>query len=539
MSGGMEGAPPPPPSPPSTPPVPADDASSTFTSSSASEPSADPSAPYTLTLDDIEASIIATQDRFLLEKAADQQLTDCTYAQGAISQPIYSCITCTRTAEDGSVQYVALCGSCALRCHGDHDVEELYDKRDVRCDCPTLLSRPSLTPSSSLASLPSPPSPPFPCCALNPADVPYPLNACNTYSHNYAARYCRCDGEHNPDVDVMFQCDLCQDWFHERCITTPQPTPGEDDLFLCSACLGDPRYDFLVPYFVHAQTQVDDSKEDTAAAEVDLFPEVSKRKEEQGMVGYEEVRREEKVQAYPVEVREDRQAGWVCVYCSYFNRPQEGECFGCEKEKKEDLTHSTLLKPFITSPSSHPSSTSTPSSASQSSSSTSDTSGPDHPTPCTRLTIVPVCFPLAHPHDLWLSSAWSSTLCTCPDCLSLYSSRAPFLLPHLTPGTPPSSPPQPTSSSLVSSYLASLPRAAVLNGLSAIADWNEVVMAGLGRLTAEVEGGGGDRVVTKEMVEEVVREAREECVRRRRKRMEEEEAEEGDADAMKRPRFEE
>jgi hypothetical protein len=60
-------------------------------------------------------------------------------------------------------------------------------------------------------------------------------------------------------------------------------------------------------------------------------------------------------------------------------------------------------------------------------------------------------------------------------------------------------------------------------------------MAGLKRLTGEV----GDGVVTKEMVDEVVREARDECGRRRRKRMEEEEEVESEGEGNKRARFEE
>ena len=77
--------------------------------------------------------------------------------------------------------------------------------------------------------------------------------------------------------------------------------------------------------------------------------------------------------------------------------------------------------------------------------------------------------------------------------------------------------------------------------MAAIQDWNEVVMSELARLAEAVEKEGGEKVVTEAMVQEVVRQAKEECVRRRRKRMEEEEDDAGregeEQDPAKRGRF--
>ena len=483
-------------------------------------------APCITDLPSIAALIQTTQAAFLLQKVAGPQLTDCTYARGPMTQPIYSCLTCMRTRADGAVEYAALCGSCALHCHGDHDVEEVFNKRDVQCDCPTLASRRPVSPSSS------PDAPPAVVrCTLNAADGVYPANASNAYGHNFAGRYCRCDAEYDPDVDVMLQCDVCEDWYHERCLTTPFPTPGDEDLFLCAACVRDDRYDFLVPYWLRAAPPRDDHKEEEAAAEVDLFPDVTRRKE---AAAHESELGERKVgtpAVTEVEHGMDLPPGWVCAHCSYFNKPQEVECFGCEKPKKEDLSHASF--PPTSSASSSASSLSTPSPSLQSTA----PEATEPPVHCTRPTTVPASFSRSSANDLWLSSSWPSTLCACSDCLALYAERAPFLLPFVVPSSPPSSPPPATSSTLVESYLSSLPREQVLNGLSAIEDWNEVVMRELGRLTAEVERGGGERVVTKEMVEEVVREAREECVRRRRRRMEDEEN--GDEEAIKRARYDE
>ena len=476
------------------------------------------------TLEDVHEGMLDAQERFLYDRAASSQLTSCTYLASPPAQPIYSCLTCARQATaDGApdttaaMDYVAVCGACYVHCHAGHEVEELYEKRGVRCDCPTLAGRAS--PPRGWGG-----------CGLNAGEV-YPRNEGNVYTHNYAGRYCRCDGAHDPTQDVMYQCDLCLDWFHERCITTGEKQPrGEDDLFVCGGCLKDPSWDFLVPYLLQAEVNRQGQGEERKDREVDLFPEVTKRKEDlaAGRVRAAELPEEK---AGPVAVEEVKEAkadvmpGWTCAHCSYFNRPAEAECFGCEKPKKEALT------PAVFSGSPQPTS-STPS------------AGPvedEEPIPCTRVTLVPASWPSTIPHDIWLSASYPSTLCRCDDCLALYSARAPFLSPFVDPAVEaPPSPPAPTSSVLVERYLESLPRDRVLDGMAAIQDWNEVVMSELARLAVEVEREGGEKVVTEAMVQEVVRQAKEECVRRRRRRLEEEneDGREGEEqDPAKRGRF--
>ena len=47
-------------------------------------------------------------------------------------QRVYVCKTCT---PPGSGRVAGVCYSCSISCHGDHDVIELYEKRDFICDC--------------------------------------------------------------------------------------------------------------------------------------------------------------------------------------------------------------------------------------------------------------------------------------------------------------------------------------------------------------------------------------------------------------------
>jgi hypothetical protein len=40
------------------------------------------------------------------------------------------------------------------------------------------------------------------------------------YGQNFRGRYCRCEGEYHAEEDTMVQCVRCQEWFHDRCLST-------------------------------------------------------------------------------------------------------------------------------------------------------------------------------------------------------------------------------------------------------------------------------------------------------------------------------
>ena len=107
-------------------------------------------------------------------------------------QAVYACLTCTPQGEAG------VCYSCSIRCHGSHNVVELFQKRNFVCDCGNRKFR-------------------EPCTLLS---VKEPTNPSNTYNHNYVGRYCRCDTFYDPEKEesTMHQCALCEDWFHARCL---------------------------------------------------------------------------------------------------------------------------------------------------------------------------------------------------------------------------------------------------------------------------------------------------------------------------------
>jgi len=44
-------------------------------------------------------------------------------------------------------------------------------------------------------------------------------NTENSYTHNFDGLYCWCQKTYDHDSnDVMIQCIMCQDWFHDTCI---------------------------------------------------------------------------------------------------------------------------------------------------------------------------------------------------------------------------------------------------------------------------------------------------------------------------------
>ena len=116
------------------------------------------------------------ENEFLLEEEAKEvQLENwgkesiCTFDSGYISQNIYACATCQKM--NGNKETIGVCYGCSLRCHLEHDLYELYTKRDFRCDCGTkqcgsceLLEKPNDT-----------------------------VNDRNKYNHNFQGLYCLCD----------------------------------------------------------------------------------------------------------------------------------------------------------------------------------------------------------------------------------------------------------------------------------------------------------------------------------------------------------
>ncbi|KAL2312999.1 Protein mlo2 [Schizosaccharomyces pombe] len=142
----------------------------------------------------------------------------CTYSMGYLKQPLYACLTCQKAS--GSLN--AVCYSCSISCHADHDLVDLFNKRHFRCDCGT-------TRTHSI-----------PCNLRKSVDE---CGSENDYNHNFEGRFCICDTVYNPETEegTMFQCILCEDWFHEKCLQKTNkgieiPDAETFEWLVCSEC---------------------------------------------------------------------------------------------------------------------------------------------------------------------------------------------------------------------------------------------------------------------------------------------------------------
>ncbi|XP_028031035.1 uncharacterized protein LOC114243662 [Bombyx mandarina] len=160
--------------------------------------------------------------------ASDEK--NCTYSTGYIKrQAIYACITCCPEAKDDQNQRAGVCLACSIACHENHDLVELYTKRNFRCDCgnPKFKSHP---------------------CQFTPNKTDF--NEDNIYNQNFSGLYCICHRPYpDPDAtfeDEMIQCVICEDWLHSTHLEAIVPSSELYSEMICKACME--KNDFLHDY---------------------------------------------------------------------------------------------------------------------------------------------------------------------------------------------------------------------------------------------------------------------------------------------------
>lgn len=134
----------------------------------------------------------------------------CTYFEDPATlgrQQLFACLTCQ--SKDPQSTANVICYSCSIQCHSDHDLCELFTKRNLSCDCGTTRMKS------------------FGGCNLrkNFDALDDPQNEDQVYKcHNFGGKFCGCDQKYNAEAEkgTMLQCllgDVCgEDWFHEECI---------------------------------------------------------------------------------------------------------------------------------------------------------------------------------------------------------------------------------------------------------------------------------------------------------------------------------
>jgi E3 ubiquitin-protein ligase UBR7 len=170
---------------------------------------------------------------------------ECTYFQGYVKrQALYSCLTCIPAAKEDPKTALALCLACSLSCHENHELIELYTKRNIRCDCGVK------TGSSA--------------CQIDPTKkiIGKQPNERNKYNQNFSGAYCTCHRPYpdpeDPIEDEMIQCIICEDWYHSRHLEgskVPDSTLYSE--MICGECMsGSVR--FLFDYAGNAVQVVDE-----------------------------------------------------------------------------------------------------------------------------------------------------------------------------------------------------------------------------------------------------------------------------------------
>ncbi|KAG2172209.1 hypothetical protein INT43_004750 [Umbelopsis isabellina] len=168
------------------------------------------------------------ENQLALEKEAAEILPgkfeNCTFKLGPIRQAVYACKTCS---DLDPAHPAGMCYGCSIACHADHEVLELFPKRNFRCDCGLPDKFGGYT------------------CHLDMDSKESARNEDNSYNHNFVGSYCRCNIQYDPEKEegTMYQCVLCEDWFHDTCIGKVPSTDEWDD-YICRECIA--KYPFVV-----------------------------------------------------------------------------------------------------------------------------------------------------------------------------------------------------------------------------------------------------------------------------------------------------
>ena len=214
----------------------------------------------------------------------------CSYDKGYIDQQVYSCKTCYYEKISANPQYqismlnpdniseivkpAGFCLGCLNTCHIGHDVYELYEKRNFKCDCGN---------SKFLIE-----------CQLCSQKDDENLN--NQYNQNYFGKYCYCNLKYD-GVQPMVECLICQNWFHFDHLHPPRDvyhSPEGD--FLCKSCLT--KTPFLLYY---TKSNLFESKEENPVEKPKVLEEIEKQDE--GSKTEEIVLVEEKKNSTPIKER--------------------------------------------------------------------------------------------------------------------------------------------------------------------------------------------------------------------------------------------
>ncbi|KAH9823344.1 hypothetical protein DFH28DRAFT_946925 [Melampsora americana] len=157
--------------------------------------------------------------------------SSCTRSLGPLRQSIYSCLTCNPPKKNQDLEksnyQAGICASCSINCHTDHQLVELFIRRNFICDCGTKRC------NEGKCEL-----------RLEEINLEERFEDSNKYDHNFDGEFCICERgkKYNPETETedMYQCLSCEDWRHAGCLGGfPDPETWDD--LICAKCvMGNP-----------------------------------------------------------------------------------------------------------------------------------------------------------------------------------------------------------------------------------------------------------------------------------------------------------
>lgn len=167
-------------------------------------------------------------------------------------QALYSCLTCAgESVNSDFTKAIGICLACSLKCHENHEMVELYTKRNFECECGIK--------EGSVK------------CQLDLLKMRNKETA-NTFNQNFAGLYCTCHRPYpdpeNTKAEEMIQCCTCEDWFHVNHLNAQVPKTELYSEMICGACVA--KCEFLVDYWHLTITNVTSDDADTSTTTLDV-----------------------------------------------------------------------------------------------------------------------------------------------------------------------------------------------------------------------------------------------------------------------------
>ncbi|KAG6168709.1 hypothetical protein E4U51_002002 [Claviceps purpurea] len=161
-------------------------------------------------------------------EALPYSIETCTKILGSLRQNVFACLTCNPApagaTERDDWKPAGVCYACSVQCHGEHELVEIFQKRNFTCDCGT-----TRIPKESPCTLR------YNEQTKRKGDVySEQPDVNNKYNQNFGNVFCGCECDYDPfqQKGTMFQClglgthetgGCGEDWYHPGCLVGMGP----------------------------------------------------------------------------------------------------------------------------------------------------------------------------------------------------------------------------------------------------------------------------------------------------------------------------